>query len=237
MRICKLKILVAYSEHAVSELLEHEYLAMMPPKIRASIARYKRWQDRQATLFGKLLLLKALETKHPDAGMEKLRSMTVGQHGKPCIQGGPEFNISHSEGLVVLAVSEQGTLGIDLEKIRDINIKDFLRYVPEVADLHLHHTPEQVKDLFFDCWTQKEAVLKGSGKGLLAPLDQVVLQGNTSILYDTTWHLKKLLLDKRYCCHIATNQPLEHVTVEFVNLMDTDFICNTTYIKERSCHE
>ena len=67
-----LQVYFARSGNAVCAGREQEYLALMPPAIRASIMRYKRWQDRQATLFGKLLLLKALRIKFRDAGDGKI---------------------------------------------------------------------------------------------------------------------------------------------------------------------
>jgi 4'-phosphopantetheinyl transferase len=219
----RLQIFFTRSGSAVSDRLEQEYLAMMPPGIRASILSYKRWQDRQATLFGKLLLLSALQIKFHDAGMQKFQSLEATRDGKPFIPGGPEFNISHSEDMIVLAVTESGAVGIDVEKIRAVNIEDFSQYIPEVEDLHEKYDADHVKNLFFDCWTQKEAVLKGYGKGLLAPLKQVALRGSTALFNETTWFIKKLLIDDGYCCHIATDQRVEHVAVEDVNLMNGDF--------------
>lgn len=216
-----LQIYVARSGSAVSDRLEHGYLAVMPPGIRASILRYKRWQDRQATLFGKLLLMRALRISFHDTGMQKFQLLDVTRDGKPFIPGGPEFNISHAGEMVVLAVTQSGAVGIDIEKIRSVNIEDFSRYVPEIANLHEKYDADHVNNLFFDCWTQKEAVLKGYGKGLLAPLEQVTIKKEGTALFgETTWFIKKLLIDEGYCCHIATDKLLEHVAVERVNLMN-----------------
>jgi 4'-phosphopantetheinyl transferase len=206
---------------AVSAGFEQECLTMMPSGICASILQYKRWQDRQATLFGKLLLLRALRIKFPDdAGMQKFRSLEVTLDGKPFIPGGLEFNISHSEEMVVLAVTQSGAVGIDIEKIRPVNIDDYLQYVPEVACLRENYDVDQVNNLFFDCWTKKEAVLKGYGKGLLAPLEQVIISEDSALFHETTWFIKKVLIDEGYCCHVATDKQLAHVAVERVNLMN-----------------
>jgi 4'-phosphopantetheinyl transferase len=214
------QIYIARSGSAVSGGLEQEYLAMMPPGIRASILSYKRWQDRQATLFGKLLLLRVLRTKYHDTGIRKFQSLAVTRQGKPFIPGEPEFNISHSEDVVVLAVAQSGAVGIDIEKIRAVDLGDFSRYVPEVADLPEGYDADHVNELFFDCWTQKEAVLKGCGKGLLAPLEQVAVQDGISLFCETTWFIRKLPIDERYCCHVATDKAIDHVVVEPVNLMN-----------------
>jgi 4'-phosphopantetheinyl transferase len=217
----RLQVYCSCSGSAVFGDLEQEYLAMMPPRTRASILRFKRWQDRQATLFGRLLLLRALGRKFPDTGIQKFQSLDVTRDGKPFIPGGPQFNISHAEGLVVLAVIQSGAVGVDIEKIRAVNIDDFSRYVPEVAELPDKYDADRVNDLFFDCWTQKEAVLKGHGKGLLAPLEQVALKGGTAILYETKWFIRKLPIEEGYCCHVATTDELpEPVAVEHVNLMN-----------------
>jgi 4'-phosphopantetheinyl transferase len=215
-----LQIYFTRSGNAVACSLEQDYLATMPPGVRASILRYKRWQDRQATLFGKLLLLRALRTTFHDTKMQKFQSLEVTQDGKPFILGGPEFNISHSGEMVVLAVIQSGVVGIDIEKIRAVNIEDFSRYVPEVANLHEKYDADHVNNLFFDCWTQKEAVLKGAGKGLLAPLEKVTIKEGAALFHETTWFIKKLPIDEGYCCHVATDQPLGHVAIEGVNLMN-----------------
>lgn len=146
--------------------------------------------------------------------------MEVTRQGKPFIPGGPEFNISHSEEMVVLAVTESESIGIDIEKIRAVNIDDFSQFVPEVANLPKQYDADHVHHMFFDCWTKKEAVLKCYGQGLLAPLDQVVLNGDTAFFQETTWFIKRILLDERYCCHIAAKQLLNHVAIEHVNLMN-----------------
>jgi 4'-phosphopantetheinyl transferase len=216
----RLQIYFAHSGSALSAGLAQGYLAMMPPGIRESIGRYRRWEDRQATLFGKLLLLRALRMTPHDGRLQDLQSLEFTPHGKPFIPGGPEFNISHSGEIVVLAVTRIGAVGIDVEKIHAVRIEDFTRYLPEVADLPGKYDAGQVNDLFFDCWTRKEAVLKGAGKGLLAPLEQVLIEENSARFCETTWHIRKLPLAQGYCCHVATDQSPGPVDVELVDLMN-----------------
>ena len=70
-------------------------------------------------------------------------------------------------------------------------LSDFSQYVPEVANLHEKYDVDQVNNIFFDCWTQKEAVLKGYGKGLLVPLEHVLIRKNMALLYETKWYTQK----------------------------------------------
>lgn len=207
-------------ENVISGDLEWKYLALMPLRIRESILRYRRWQDRQATLFGKLLLLGALREQLHDYGIQRFNSLTVSRYGRPFIPGGPEFNISHSGSMVVLAVTHRGAVGIDIEKIRPVNLSDFSGQVPEIATLREIADPDHANLLFFDCWTRREAVLKGCGKGLMESLEHVVFRGDSASCCGTSWFIEKLLLNDGYSCHIATDQPWEHVEIERVNLMN-----------------
>jgi 4'-phosphopantetheinyl transferase len=215
-----LRVYFAQSGIALCAGLEQEYLTLMPPGIRASVLRYKRWQDRQATLFGKLLLWKALRIQFHDEGLQKFRSLEVTRTGKPFITGRPEFSISHSGAMVVLVLAGSGAVGVDIEKIRKVNLDDFLHYLPEVAILRGQGDTDYINKVFFDCWTQKEAVLKGNGGGLSIPLDEVLIKKDMAFLHGTKWHMRKLLLDEGYCCYVATDQMPESVTVEYVNLPD-----------------
>jgi 4'-phosphopantetheinyl transferase len=216
-----MQITFARFRTALPRSLEEVYLAMITPGMRAAALRFKRWQDRQATLFGKLLLLRMLQAKYPDNWRQKFQSVGLGPFGKPFIEGGPEFNISHSGEMVVLAMTEKGAVGIDVERIRPVNAKDFSQYLPEVSNLDCRDDKEHLK-LFYDCWTRKEAVLKGSGAGLSVPLEQVVLSGEMAHLQGVQWFLKSFPIAADYCCNVATAQPLEHVFVESVNLHDGD---------------
>ncbi len=209
----------AHNGSMLSQRLTDTYLAMIPSGHHASILRYNRWQDRQATLFGRLLLLKALQDNYQKIGITKFHELQLSQYGKPFIKGGPEFNISHCENIVVLALTRNQPIGIDIEKIRSIDINDFSKELPEVADLFKQHDNAEANHLFFDCWTRKEAVLKGFGQGLLLPLNNVVLKGSQASIKQTRWFLKKIPIDQQYCCHIATQTPIDHVTIKSVHLI------------------
>jgi 4'-phosphopantetheinyl transferase len=218
-----LQILFARTGSILSRKVEDEYLAIMPTWIRGSILRYKRWQDRQATLFGKMLLFRALCMKCTDTAMQKFQSQEVSQYGRPFIAGGPDFNISHSGDIVVLALAENGLVGIDIEEIRLVNVEDYLRQIPEITNVHEKLDVSHANNFFFDCWTKKEAVLKAYGEGLLAPLEYVVLKEDTAHFLETSWFTKKMIIEEGYCCHVATDQPVKQLAVERVDLLNCNY--------------
>jgi len=103
-----------------------------------------------------------------------------GPHGKPALAtdtggGALHFNVSHSHGLALYAITRGREVGVDVERIR-----------PEVAQEKIAErffSPREVTVLralpavlqataFFACWTRKEAYIKATGAGLALPLGQ-----------------------------------------------------------------
>ncbi len=111
--------------------------------------------------------------------------LEVGPQGKPRLRGGPEFNLSHSENLVLLAIGGDQPVGVDVERVRfipdSINIAKHYFTKMEYEALHRLSSKEQT-ETFFCYWTRKEACLKAGGYGLDLPLDsfEVMLSKNES---------------------------------------------------------
>ena len=93
------------------------------------------------------------------------------QYGKPYLldfQDKISFNISHSSGLIVLALSEDiDTIGIDVEKKDRVMDLDISTTVFTEHELLEHSTlAKQIRqERFFDRWTLKESYMKAVGKG------------------------------------------------------------------------
>jgi len=85
------------------------------------------------------------------------------------------FNISHSRGLIALAVSRHRIVGVDVENLatREVSIGIADRFFSplEVAEL-AGIPPERQQDRFFEYWTFKESYIKARGMGLSLPLDK-----------------------------------------------------------------
>lgn len=210
------QVYLASSVNRLLEDKERQYLNGIPETMRSAIQRYLRWENRQATLFGKLLLQHALRRYTSDWEQPFFDRLEYLESGKPFVRGAPAFNISHSGEIVVLALVDAGEIGIDVEKIRPIQIQDFSRYLPEVSEFKNYDTSLHLS-MFYDCWTKKEAVLKGEGTGLLAPLEQVILDGATACYHDRVWCLQQIDCGNDYCCHVATSEYQTGCTIQWVN--------------------
>ena len=106
-----------------------------------------------------------------------------GDYGKPTLNGerigSPlQFNLSHSGEGTLVGVTLSRPIGIDLELIHPmVNMEELAArfFAPrEVEMLRMVTSPHRER-AFFNCWTRKEAYLKGCGEGLFRPLDQFVV--------------------------------------------------------------
>lgn len=83
--------------------------------------------------------------------------------GKPYILGNEQYiNWSHNNNFLVIAVSELGQIGVDIEM-------KHLRYNEQLHDWVLHKDEKNKLahgKSFSEIWTRKEAILKCTGEGI-----------------------------------------------------------------------
>jgi 4'-phosphopantetheinyl transferase len=104
----------------------------------------------------------------------------AGRYGKPRIVGPAgfakriAFNISHTDGLVIVGVTSRRALGVDVECMQRraaLEVAERFFSAPEVRALQ--RLPVQMQALqFWELWTLKESYVKARGMGLSIPLDQ-----------------------------------------------------------------
>ena len=84
------------------------------------------------------------------------------EHGKPYIEGGPFFSISHCKEAIAVALDDQ-PIGIDVEAIRNVDQDLILRTMNEEEQKQIHSNRD-----FTRLWTQKEAIVKAQGVGIVS---------------------------------------------------------------------
>ena len=99
------------------------------------------------------------------------------EHGKPRVADAKlEFNLSHAGTALLLAVSRQIALGIDLESIRRKTrpAVELARrfFTPAEAKALEALPPSRRQDTFLRLWCAKEAALKAHGRGIGFGLDR-----------------------------------------------------------------
>ena len=103
-----------------------------------------------------------------------------GTRGKPALarpgDSGLEFNLSHSNGLALLATSWGRAVGIDLEyqgkELDFLGIADRFFTPQELGQIRGQPEAATQRSAFFRGWARKEAFLKARGDGLWVGLDQ-----------------------------------------------------------------
>lgn len=139
------------------------------------INRYRRWQDAQRSLVGRILI-RSLICKEFSIKYDQV-AFTVNKFGKPALkhQNDCHFNISHS-GQWVVGALDHGLIGIDIEEITEIDLKIADRFFSPEECCQLKKLPlEYRSSFFFDLWTLKESYIKAVGKGLSLPLNSFTI--------------------------------------------------------------
>lgn len=150
-----------------------QLLARLDPAERMRAARFRFAADRDAYIAAHALLRSALATELGQPAPEI--GLAADANGKPYLAGSPvRFNLSHTRGLVAVAIAHGTEVGIDVEQV------DPRRLGADTAEHHfarseveqLYALPRAARtDASFAFWTLKEAYVKAVGLGLRIPLD------------------------------------------------------------------
>jgi 4'-phosphopantetheinyl transferase len=145
---------------------------------RERAAKFRSNEAKAAFVISRALMRHVLSGySGVDAGLLEIAS---GEWGKPMIAraelaaGSLSFNLSHSKGRALLAVSVGREIGVDIECVRvktdALALANGYFFGSEYEAIHAA-PDERRQQEFFRYWTAKEAVLKAEGVGLRVPLD------------------------------------------------------------------
>ncbi|MGB7292541.1 MAG: 4'-phosphopantetheinyl transferase superfamily protein [Thermodesulfobacteriota bacterium] len=109
-------------------------------------------------------------------------------HGKPKIpneldQNYLKFNLSHSHGHALYAITSGREIGIDIERVRaNLSVEKIAKRFFSPLEFKMLNAlpPSERIEGFFNCWTRKEAYIKAIGEGLSIPLNQFDVTLNPS---------------------------------------------------------
>jgi 4'-phosphopantetheinyl transferase len=144
---------------------------------RARECRFHFERDRRRYVVTRALLRTVLSryaTTTPAAWQ-----FTTNAYGRPEISNAGEleralsFNLSHTAEIVLLGVTRETALGVDIEGVRDdralLEVADNFFAPSECADLRRQRAIDAM-ERFFAYWTLKESYIKATGMGLAIPL-------------------------------------------------------------------
>jgi 4'-phosphopantetheinyl transferase len=143
---------------------------------RAQRFRFQKDHDHFIVARG---LLRVILARYVDVAPAQLR-FSYSSYGKPALtnalgQDILNFNMTHSQGLALYAITRGRKIGVDLEAIRyDFACEQIAArfFAPREYAALRSLSPGLKHEAFFNGWTRKEAYIKARGEGLSFPLDQ-----------------------------------------------------------------
>lgn len=164
-------------ESTVDDTLLAAYRRLMSAEELQRHERLRQLADRRRFLITRAAIRSVLSGYFPDVppaqwrfGRNAWGRPTIAE---PVLESNIEFNISHADGLIVIAVTERGALGVDVEftgrRCRTLALANRYFSAHEIVALKGMSDSAQ-RERFFDLWTLKEAYIKACGMGLAIPL-------------------------------------------------------------------
>jgi len=165
-------------EHVKNAEILERYQSILSSSERERNQRFIFEKDRKRHLITRALVRSVLSEYYDNIAPKDWRFIE-NDYGKPEISldmliAPLSFNLSHSSNMIVLAITNERAIGVDIESLKQATPKN------DLAKYHFATEEyQQLKGLqnseyhsrFFDFWTLKEAYIKACGLGLSIPLD------------------------------------------------------------------
>lgn len=137
-----------------------------------------RDQRKKASFIARKAIARFLISKYTSIPASRLR-FSMNQFGKPELlalqdSSSISFNISHSGEWLVIIFSQNKSVGIDIELMRqDFPVTEISnRFFTCMEKERIKSCPGNERlEIFYRMWVRKEAYVKALGKGLYMPLD------------------------------------------------------------------
>lgn len=140
------------------------------------------------------------------------------------------FNLSHSNGIALFAISRQAMMGIDIEYMRvDVDLSAIAATAFSTCELEqMQALPDEFRmEAFYNCWTRKEAFIKATGKGLSFPLKSFdvslsntmpkILQIEGCPEASFSWQLEDLTVEPGYKAALAVRREKKDLEISLWN--------------------
>ncbi|QBF29679.1 4'-phosphopantetheinyl transferase superfamily protein [Thalassococcus sp. S3] len=138
--------------------------------------------------------------------------IVAGWNGRPELAEGarPSFNLSHSGGRAIIAICDEGDVGVDIERQRPRRSASRLAerlFAEEERTALAALEPACFSLAFTELWTLKEAFIKATGEGLARPLNSFAIDWTVPRLVrgqgDADWVLDTLPVGPGYRAALA----------------------------------
>ena len=187
----------------------NQMLFDLPETLHQRAKRYIFDIDAYNFVLGRLLLKEGLEK----LGLaEHFNRIEYQKNGKPFLKN-VFFNISHTDNLVVCALSTEGEIGIDVEKRKTVEVSDFKPSF-SIAEWTEINNSESPLEPFYWYWVRKESIIKAIGEDL-SYLHQIEIDPskNHFLAKGKKWHLEDLDFGAGYKGAICSEYPIKDLRI------------------------
>ena len=237
----------ARDDQIIDPYLIDLYYRLMNEKERTQQKRFHFEKHKHQYLVTRALVRSVLSL-YDDAILPEDWEFKKNAYGKPYIDNANTrlplcFNISHTENLIVLAVTLNCDLGVDVEYLpRFSRIEGIVESFFSPSEiLSFKDLPkEKNQQHFFNLWTLKEAYIKACGKGLSIPLNDFSYDfsdaGKINITFndstdDSTeaWHFWQAQPTQEHKLSLAIKKPVETVSISCWEIIPQKIIKKADY--------
>jgi len=197
-----------YSESSIS------YFAARLPKYLINDSKsYVHIRDRINFLTGRLMLKELLIEFDLPMSLNEIQT-TI--YGKPYFENGKHFSISHTNGMVGLALDDQD-VGVDCEKMRQINVDQYRELFTDKEWAAIINAADTL-DCFFDIWTKKESIAKADGRGFNIEMNSINIQDEDVYISGkpTSWKVNSRNINEVYKLSTCGNKLASNRLREFL---------------------
>jgi 4'-phosphopantetheinyl transferase len=131
------------------------------------------------------------------------------------------FNTSHSGSQILIGVSRNYTIGVDIEIIQDnIPWQSIAKRTFAPSEVNLIENAADPKTMFYKIWTAKESFMKGYGSGFHFPVDRFSITYTTGLhgsvnsslpLSPADWSIKNFFVQPNSMAAVAAPANIPHL--------------------------
>jgi len=224
-------VTVLFTSHGkpISRELAGRWLGELSSARQTRLQQLRRPEDRNNSLLGMQLLKAGMN--HLKFSDFRLSGVQYRTNRKPRLNEAVDFSISHSGELVVCALTRNGRIGIDTEKLRPLSMHSYSKFLSVSERLD----SGSGSDAFIDLWTCKEATLKGCGDCRLDQLKDITVSGDTALIGTRRFYLQRLALLHGYKTCLATSAPQGRIALLPARLENGSMVISTDNPDPASC--
>lgn len=182
-------------------------LQCLPLVVQQHILQRQRLQRRIDSTYGYWLLQHGLMDRF---GVD-LDALFFAPSGKPLLRhANIQFSMSHSSGVVGIAISERGRIGLDIQAQKQIDVKTaspiFFSYIEQEA---IAAAPYPAACLF-QYWSKKEALVKAFGGSLFELAHKTDVRAPSTVFEGLVFHWLNLPHPTQGTVWLASEVPFDN---------------------------